>query len=80
MSKFDHPDALILRFLASETCLIISVIVGYVVLATIAGYQHLGKFDVYRPATMIASIAQFFAYLAGLALFVWLAYSLVVTA
>jgi hypothetical protein len=43
-----------------------SVLAGYVVLATISGYQHLGRFDVHRPATRVSSIVQIVAYLVGM--------------
>jgi|SRR5579859_860576 len=74
-----QPSGLVDRFLASEVCLVVSVLAGYVVLGTIAGYQHLGQFNVYRPATMFASILQILVYIAGLGLFVWLSVSLLTT-
>ena len=64
------------RFIAAEIFFVISVFAGYVVLGTIAGYQHLGKFNVYRTATMIASILQILTYGAGLGLFVYLVVAL----
>jgi hypothetical protein len=39
-------------------------------LATIAGWQHLNRYDVNRPATMYAGRIQIGSYLLGLALFV----------
>ncbi len=60
-------------FIGAEICFIVSVIGGYIVLATIAGSQDAGKFNVYRPATVAASLCQFFAYVAGLVIFLWLA-------
>lgn len=64
-------------FIVAEICFIISVISGYVVLATIAGSQDLGKFNVNRCATRLASLFQFFSYIAGLIVFLWLAVLLV---
>jgi hypothetical protein len=62
-----------LWFVAAELFFIASVLAGYVVLATIAGWQALGRFDIYRPATMRASLFQIFLYLAGLGVFIALA-------
>jgi hypothetical protein len=62
---------------AAEACFIVSVLAGYIVLATIAGWQNLGRFDVYRPATQIWSLVQFFTYLAGLIVFLVLATALI---
>ncbi len=60
-------------FVVAEVLFIASVLAGYVVLATIAGWQAAGRFDIYRPATMRASLLQIFLYLAGLAVFITLA-------
>src|SRR5436190_12336517 len=57
-------------FFSAEILLISSVVIGYVVLGTIAGSQHSGDFNVYRPATRICSVLQFFLYLGGLVCFV----------
>lgn len=59
-------------FLLSEVCFVGSVLAGYVVLATIAGSQAKGLFDVYRGATRLSSFAQLGGYIGGLAVFVWL--------
>jgi hypothetical protein len=64
-------------FVISELLFIGSVLAGYVVLGTIAGYQMLNTFDVYRPATKWASLIQIAAYLAGLGVFIYLALALV---
>ena|ERR1035437_87861 len=55
----------------AEAGFVLSVFMGYVVLATIAGFQHLNKFDVNRPATKWCSRVQIVAYLFGLGLFVY---------
>jgi hypothetical protein len=59
-------------FLAAEIMLISSVVAGYIVLGSIAGSQHSGKFDVYRPATRISSLLQVALYLGGVLCFVLL--------
>lgn len=64
-------------FVIAEGLFIFSVLAGYITLATIAGWQHLGRFDVYRTATRYWSLAQFFSYLAGLILFLVLAVALI---
>ena len=64
-------------FLFSEGFFVASVLAGYVVLATIAGYQHLGRYDVYRPATVNCSMLQIATYVAGLGLFAALAVHIV---
>jgi hypothetical protein len=64
-------------FIGAEGCFIISVLSGYIVLATIAGWQDLGRFNVYRPATQCWSLIQFFSYLAGLIIFLVLASTLI---
>lgn len=64
-------------FVIAEVFFIFSVLAGYIVLATIAGWQYLDKFDVYRPATRWWSLTQFFAYFGGLILFMILAIVLV---
>lgn len=57
-------------FLATESLLVASVLLGYVVLGSLAGSQHDGSYDVYRPATRITSLLQFGCYVVALALFV----------
>jgi len=59
-------------FLIAEGCLIVSVILGYMVLGSIAGSQYSGDFNVYRPATRILSLFQLVFYLGGLCCFVFL--------
>jgi hypothetical protein len=49
--------------------LVASILAGYLVLSTIAGYQHQGVYDVHRPATRICSILQILLYLTGIVLF-----------
>jgi hypothetical protein len=60
----------------AEILFIASVLAGYVVLATIAGFQAANHFDVYRPATKYASLSQIATYLVGLLVFIMLAFSL----
>jgi hypothetical protein len=57
--------------LLAESGFIISVLTGYVVLATIAGFQQQNKFDVNRFATRLFSILQISTYLFGLGAFVY---------
>ena len=54
----------------AEAALILSVVAGYAVLGSIAGSQHKGVFDVYRPATRVLSLIQLVLYLLGLSMFV----------
>ena len=63
--------------IAAELCFIVSVLAGYIVLATISGWQHLGKFDVYRLGTQLWSRVQFFSYLVGLMIFLGFAIALI---
>jgi hypothetical protein len=63
-------------FMTAEVFFIVSVLAGYVVLASIAGYQQANRFDVYRPATRYASLVQITVYLIGLVVFILLASSL----
>lgn len=64
-------------FVISELLFIVSILGGYVVLGTIAGFQMMSKFDVYRPATKWASLFQLATYIAGLVVFIYLAAALV---
>jgi len=66
-------DSQLSWFIAAEVSFIISVLTGYVVLATLTGSQDAGKFDVYRPATRWFSLFQFGSYLLGLVVFIKLA-------
>lgn len=63
-------------FVAAEVLFILSVLLGYIVLATIAGSQVLGEHWVYRPATKLSSLLQIAAYVLGLAFFIIFAYFL----
>jgi hypothetical protein len=63
-------------FVVAEILFIVSVLAGYVVLGTIAGFQDANRFDVFRPATRYASLAQFVTYLVGLSVFIYLAFTL----
>src|SRR5579871_1132447 len=64
-------------FLWAESFFVASVLAGYVALASLAGSQDQGKFNIYRTATRVSSLLQFFLYLAGLLIFVWLATTLI---
>jgi hypothetical protein len=66
-------SALLWLFVVAEILFIASVLAGYVVFGTIAGYQAADKFDVYRPATMYASLGQIATYLIGLVVFMFFA-------
>jgi hypothetical protein len=68
---------LLALFLIADGLFIFSILMGYTVLGTIAGYQHLNQFSVHRPATRWCSLLQFFAYLSGLGVFIYFAFSLV---
>jgi hypothetical protein len=59
-------------FFSAEILLILSVVMGYVVLGSIAGSQFSGDFNVYRPATRLFSVLQLLLYLGGLSCFVFL--------
>jgi hypothetical protein len=63
--------------LAAECAFVASVLAAYFVLGSLAGSQHKGTFNVYRPFTMLASVIQLVAYLGGLLEVVWLIRSLV---
>lgn len=64
-------------FVAAESFFVLSVLAGYVVLGTLAGSQDEGSFDVFRPATRVASLLQLGLYLGGMAAFGYLAIRLV---
>lgn len=53
----------------AEILFVISVLAGYLAIAAIAGSQHIGEYNVYRPAVRVFGLAQFLAYLGGIALF-----------
>jgi len=59
-------------FFSAEILLILSVVMGYVVLGSIAGSQFAGDFNPYRPATRLFSVFQLLLYLGGLCCFVLL--------
>lgn len=67
------PPEIIDKLILSEGLLIASIFFGYMALASVTGEQDSGTFNVYRPATRIYSLLQVFAYLAGAAVFVYLA-------
>ena len=66
------PVMSISLFLVAEISLILSVLLGYAVLGSIAGSQHNEEFNVYRRATRILSLLQIASYLGGLLCFVFL--------
>ncbi|MDX0833803.1 hypothetical protein GOD82_28615 [Sinorhizobium medicae] len=63
-------------FVAAEIMFILSILLGYVVLATISGSQVLGEHWIYRPATTVSSLLQITTYVLGLALLILFAYFL----
>jgi hypothetical protein len=69
--------SLLFWFVVADVLFILSVFMGYVVLGTISGFQHVGKYDVHRPATRTCSMLQILTYLAGLVVFIYFAFSLI---
>jgi len=65
---------------AAECAFVLSVLAAYFVLGSLAGSQHLGTFNVYRPFTMFVSVIQLASYLVGLAEVAWLVRALVLAA
>lgn len=63
-------------FIIVEVLFVCSVLSGYIVLGSLAGSQHEGKFNVYRSATRWLSLFQFGLYIIGLILFVKLSLNL----
>jgi uncharacterized iron-regulated membrane protein len=56
----------------AEGFFIVSVLAGYVALASIAGSQHKGEFDVHNANAKWSGLIQFFAYVIGLVIFlIW---------
>jgi hypothetical protein len=55
--------------IAIESFFVLSVILGYVTIGTIAGTQNDGSYNVYRPAMREFALAQFIAYVIGLCVF-----------
>jgi hypothetical protein len=62
--------------LGIEGLLIGSVLLGYVVLATLVGTQYEGHYDVYRKATRISSLVQLATFLLAMGLLAYLTNSL----
>ena len=60
---------------AGEFFLVSSIVLGYVVAGSLAGSQHDGNYDVYRPATRVASLAQLTSLLFGIACLMMLGYA-----
>jgi hypothetical protein len=58
------------RLIIAEIFFIASVLAGYVALGSIAGSQHKGEFNVHNRNAKWSGLLQFFAYLAGLVLFI----------
>jgi len=69
--------SLLFWFVVADVLFILSVLMGYVVLGTISGFQHIGEYDVHRPATRWSSMFQILTYLAGLAVFIYFAFALI---
>lgn len=63
----------IVWFLSAEVLFVLSVIAGYVAVGSLAGSQDDESFDVYRPATRVASLVQLALYLLGIVVFIALA-------
>ena len=59
-------------FVVTEVLFVLSVLMGYSTLGSIAGSQDEGSYDVYRTATLTLSRLQILLYLIGLGLFAWL--------
>jgi hypothetical protein len=59
-------------FIAAESCFVLSVFWGYLVLGSLAGSQDKGTYNVHRTATRIISWFQIVTYLIGAGLFVTL--------
>jgi hypothetical protein len=57
--------------IGAESLFIASVLGGYIALASVAGSQADGSFDVYRSATQWFGRIQFFSYLLGLLIFMY---------
>jgi hypothetical protein len=68
--KIPFGESAVHLLFGAELSFIISVLMGYVVLATIAGFQQINRFDVNRSATKWSSRLQIVAYLVGLFIFV----------
>lgn len=60
------------RFICAEILLVLSILAGFVVLGTVAGSQHNGTFDVYRPFSRFSSVCQLVLYVAGIAMFLFM--------
>jgi hypothetical protein len=70
-SKLSALRPFVDTIIVAEAALVASVLAGYFVLGIVAGSQHAGTFDVYRPATRFSSLVQLGAYLLGLSAIVW---------
>jgi hypothetical protein len=64
-------------FIIAELLFVGSVLMGYVVLGTLAGSQNSNSFDVFRTATRVTFLMQFFFYIFGLLVFMLLGVSLI---
>jgi hypothetical protein len=70
-------NSLLTWFVVADVFFILSVLMGYVVLGTISGYQHLNQFNVHRTATRWCSLLQILTYVAGLIVFIYFAFALI---
>jgi hypothetical protein len=69
--------SLLFWFVVADVLFILSVLMGYVVLGTISGFQHINRYDVHRAATRWSSLFQILTYLAGLVVFIYFAFALI---
>jgi hypothetical protein len=67
----------IVWFAVVEGFFVASILLGYVVLGSLAGSQDRDEFDVFRPATRVTSLLQFLFYVIGIVMFIILAIRLV---
>jgi uncharacterized membrane protein YdcZ (DUF606 family) len=56
--------------IAAELFFVLSVLLGYLTLGSLAGSQDAGNYDVYRSATRVLSLSSVLSYLVGLVLFI----------
>ncbi len=54
----------------AEGLFVLSILLGYLTLGSLAGSQNAGEYDVYRPATRLLSFLSIVSYLLGLLLFI----------
>ena len=64
-----HRASTVCWFLGTEACFVLSVVLGYVTIGTIAGTQNDGSYNVFRKATRLFSLGQFACYVFGILAF-----------